>query len=288
MKGLFIITERDKPKRKLPKDALRRVATPCHATLFAYIALEANAKPVPSRPKSTSKLSRLAPLSETTAQPVRGCQIEKRNDASCMHRPGCHLERTRAIPPRSHLGTIGLLSFRAAAQPVKASPNTMSFRAERVAPTASMHRGRCIEDDAHDCLPCQHATRSTTQTREMIASCEAPRLPIGTKERSLDASALHPTCQTISHRGARIFPSDQHAPGHVRPGFGSTDDSLESPPRHGKTLHTSMGWLEKALGEAPMAHHPDPPWCKGRQPASPPYNRLICQNAPCTSGYPFC
>ncbi|KAK7288869.1 hypothetical protein RIF29_02381 [Crotalaria pallida] len=69
MKGLFIITERDKPKRKLPKDALRRVATPCHATLFAYIALEANAKPVPSRPKSTSKLSRLAPLSETTAQP---------------------------------------------------------------------------------------------------------------------------------------------------------------------------------------------------------------------------
>ncbi|KAK7236075.1 hypothetical protein RIF29_45889 [Crotalaria pallida] len=122
----------------------------------------------------------------------------------------------------------------------------------------------------------------------MIASCEAPRLPIGTKERSLDASALHPTCQTISHRGARIFPSDQHAPGHVRPGFGSTDDSLESPPRHGKTLHTSMGWLEKALGEAPMAHHPDPPWCKGRQPASPPYNRLICQNAPCTSGYPFC
>ncbi|KAK7240372.1 hypothetical protein RIF29_42681 [Crotalaria pallida] len=59
----------DKPKRKLPKDALRRVATPCHATLFAYIALEANAKPVPSRPKSTSKLSRLAPLSETTAQP---------------------------------------------------------------------------------------------------------------------------------------------------------------------------------------------------------------------------
>ncbi|KAK7288585.1 hypothetical protein RIF29_02050 [Crotalaria pallida] len=72
-----------------------------------------------------------------------GCQIEKRNDASCMHRPGCHLERTRAIPPRSHLGTIGLLSFRAAAQPVKASPNTTSFRAERVAPTASMHRGRC-------------------------------------------------------------------------------------------------------------------------------------------------
>ncbi|KAK7288661.1 hypothetical protein RIF29_02130 [Crotalaria pallida] len=71
MKGLFIITERDKPKRKLPKDALRRVATPCHATLFAYIALEANAKPVPSRPKSTSKLSRLAPLSETTAQSVR-------------------------------------------------------------------------------------------------------------------------------------------------------------------------------------------------------------------------
>ncbi|KAK7288626.1 hypothetical protein RIF29_02093 [Crotalaria pallida] len=71
MKGLFIITERDKPKRKLPNDALRRVATPCHATLFAYIALEANAKPVPSRPKSTSKLSRLAPLSETTAQPVR-------------------------------------------------------------------------------------------------------------------------------------------------------------------------------------------------------------------------
>ncbi|KAK7288594.1 hypothetical protein RIF29_02060 [Crotalaria pallida] len=133
MKGLFIITERDKPKRKLPKDALRRVATPCHATLFAYIALEANAKPVPSRPKSTSKLSRLAPLSETTAQSVRGCQIEKRNDASCMHRPGCHLERTRAIPPRSHLGTIGLLSFRAAAQPVKASPNTTSFRAERVA-----------------------------------------------------------------------------------------------------------------------------------------------------------
>ncbi|KAK7288720.1 hypothetical protein RIF29_02193 [Crotalaria pallida] len=123
MKGLFIITERDKPKRKLPKDALRRVATPCHATLFAYITLEANAKPVPTRPKSTSKLSRLAPLSETTAQPVRGCQIEKRNDASCMHRPGCHLERTRAIPPRSHLGTIGLLSFRAAAQPVKASPN---------------------------------------------------------------------------------------------------------------------------------------------------------------------
>ncbi|KAK7288665.1 hypothetical protein RIF29_02134 [Crotalaria pallida] len=71
MKGLFIITERDKPKRKLPKDALRRVATPCHATVFAYIALEANAKPVPSRPKSTSKLSRLAPLSETTAQSVR-------------------------------------------------------------------------------------------------------------------------------------------------------------------------------------------------------------------------
>ncbi|KAK7288614.1 hypothetical protein RIF29_02080 [Crotalaria pallida] len=71
MKGLFIITERDKPKRKLPNDALRRVATLCHATLFAYIALEANAKPVPSRPKSTSKLSRLAPLSETTAQPVR-------------------------------------------------------------------------------------------------------------------------------------------------------------------------------------------------------------------------
>ncbi|KAK7288610.1 hypothetical protein RIF29_02076 [Crotalaria pallida] len=71
MKGLFIITERDKPKRKLPNDALLRVATPCHATLFAYIALEANAKPVPSRPKSTSKLSRLATLSETTAQPVR-------------------------------------------------------------------------------------------------------------------------------------------------------------------------------------------------------------------------
>ncbi|KAK7240654.1 hypothetical protein RIF29_42574 [Crotalaria pallida] len=97
---------------------------------------------------------------------------------------------------------------------------------------------------------------------------------------------------TIRH-GAALhhglsFPSDQHAPGYVRPGFGSTDDSLESPPCHGKTLHTSMGWLEKALGEAPMAHHPDPPWCKGRQPASPPYNRLICQNAPCTSGYPFC
>lgn len=71
MKWLFIITERDKPKRKLPNDALRRVAAPCHATLFAYIALEANAKPVPSRPKSTSKLSRLAPLSETTAQPIR-------------------------------------------------------------------------------------------------------------------------------------------------------------------------------------------------------------------------
>ncbi|KAK7274049.1 hypothetical protein RIF29_15120 [Crotalaria pallida] len=71
MKGLFVITERDKPKRKLPNDALRRVATPCHATLFAYIALEANAKLVPSHPKSTSKLSRLAPLSETTAQPVR-------------------------------------------------------------------------------------------------------------------------------------------------------------------------------------------------------------------------
>ncbi|KAK7288650.1 hypothetical protein RIF29_02118 [Crotalaria pallida] len=163
-----------------------------------------------------------------------------------MHRPGCHLKRTRAIPPRSHLGTIGLLSFRAAAQPVKASPNTTSFRAERVAPTASMHRGRCSR------LPSLPTCDSiVTQTREMIASCEAPRLPIGTKERSLDASALHPTCQTKSHRGARIFPSDQHAPGHVRPGFGSIDDSLESPPRHGKTLHTSMGWLEKALGKPP-------------------------------------
>ncbi|KAK7231468.1 hypothetical protein RIF29_48312 [Crotalaria pallida] len=216
MKGLFIITERDKPKRKLPKDALRRVATPCHATLFAYIALEANAKPVPSRPKSTSKLSRLAPLSETTAQPG----AKSRN----------------ATMPRA-----------------------------------------CIAQDATSKEPVPSRPDRTWG-----------RSDSWTKERSLDASALHPTCQTISHRGARIFPSDQHAPGHVRPGFGSTDDSLESPPRHGKTLHTSTGWLEKALGEAPMAHHPDPPWCKGRQPASPPYNRLICQNAPCTSGYPFC
>ncbi|KAK7288709.1 hypothetical protein RIF29_02182 [Crotalaria pallida] len=62
MKGLFIITERDKPKRKLPKDALRRVATPCHATLFAYIALEANAKPVPSRPKALRNYRGLRPL----------------------------------------------------------------------------------------------------------------------------------------------------------------------------------------------------------------------------------
>ncbi|KAK7233770.1 hypothetical protein RIF29_46912 [Crotalaria pallida] len=104
MKGLFIITERDKPKRKLPKDALRRVATPCHATLFAYIALEANAKPVPSRPKSTSKLSRLAPLSETTAQPVRGCQIEKRNETmprACIAQDATSKEPMPSRPDRT-------------------------------------------------------------------------------------------------------------------------------------------------------------------------------------------
>ncbi|KAK7288617.1 hypothetical protein RIF29_02083 [Crotalaria pallida] len=275
MKGLFIITERDKPKRKLPNDALRRVATPCHATLFAYIALEANAKPVPSRPKSTSKLSRLAPLSETTAQPVRlRHHLTPRPSTRSMYSP-----RTM---PRHLVWFLDEL-------PKDCIEGSMHHLTPRPSVRSGSHRQpRCIEDDAHDCLPCQHATRSTTQTREMIASCEAPRLPIGSKERSLDASALHPTCQTKSHRRARIFPSDQHAPGHVRPGFGSRDDSLESPPRHGKSLHTSMGWLEKALGEAPMAHHPDPAWCMGRQPASPPYNRLICQNAPCTSGYPFC
>ncbi|KAK7288666.1 hypothetical protein RIF29_02135 [Crotalaria pallida] len=171
-----------------------------------------------------------------------------------MHRPGCHLERTRAIPPRSHLGTIGLLSFRAAAQPVKASPNTTSF-----VRSGSHRRPRCIEDDAHDCLPCQHATRSTTQTREMIASCEAPRLPIGTKERSLDASALHPTCQT-NHTAEPVFflatsmhraTYDQDSARQMTP--------LNHPHAMGKRSTHPWDGLKKRWGK-PMAHHPDPSW----------------------------
>ncbi|KAK7288634.1 hypothetical protein RIF29_02102 [Crotalaria pallida] len=238
MKGLFIITERDKPKRKLSNDALRRVATPCHATLFAYIALEANAKPVPSRPKSTSKLSRLAPLSETTAQPVRlRHHLTPRPSMRSMYSP-----RTM---PRHLIWFLDEL-------PKDYIEGSMHHLTPRPSVRSGSHRQpRCIEDDAHDCLPCQHATRSTTQTREMIASCEAPRLPIGTKERSLDASALHPTCQTKSHRRARIFPSDQHAPGHVRPGFGSIDDSLESPPRMGKRSTHPWDGLKKRWGKPP-------------------------------------
>lgn len=76
----------------MPNDAFRRGAT----TLFAYITFKATlTKPMPSCPRRTSKLSRLAPLGATTAQPV--------------------------YP----------------------SPNTTSFREERVAQTASTLKGLC-------------------------------------------------------------------------------------------------------------------------------------------------
>ncbi|KAK7230608.1 hypothetical protein RIF29_48622 [Crotalaria pallida] len=191
---------------------------------------------------------------------------------------------------RNYRGLRPLVKRRLNRLEVKASPNTASFHEEHVLPKDNATTSRLGAKSRNATMPRACIAQDATSKEPVPSRPDRTwgRSDSWTKERSLDASALHPTCQTISHRGARIFPSDQHAPGYVRPGFGLTDDSLESPPRHGKTLHTSMGWLEKALGEAPMAHHPDPPWCKGRQPASPPYNRLICQNAPCTSGYPFC
>ncbi|OIV89942.1 hypothetical protein TanjilG_27237 [Lupinus angustifolius] len=58
---------------------------------------------------------------------------------------------------------------------------------------------------------------------------------------------------------AHIFPNDQPATGHVRPGFGMEDDSVELPTTPWKNAPACLGQLAGALGGSPMACHPDPP-----------------------------
>ncbi|OIV89939.1 hypothetical protein TanjilG_27267 [Lupinus angustifolius] len=80
-------------------------------------------------------------------------------------------------------------------------------------------------------------------------------LPCRTGQNQKPRNARHyPT----RHRVTKPEPR-QPAPGHVRPGFGMEDDSVELPTTPWKNAPACLGQVAGALGGSPMACHPDPP-----------------------------
>ncbi|OIV89726.1 hypothetical protein TanjilG_03599 [Lupinus angustifolius] len=137
-----------------------------------------------------------------------------------------HLDFNRAKQPTTHLRMIGLAPLRVAAMPLKASPSTTSFRAGPITLEASER------------TPLPNLLPNPSPSHKTGTSTSAGYVQLD----------------------AHIFPNDQPAPGHGRPGFDMEDDSVKLPTTPWKNAPACLGQVAGALGGAPWhATHPDPP-----------------------------